>query len=634
MTTSTESPFEIELVPLDQLQPNPYQTRESEDPEHVSKIAESIKAHGLIQPAVGRRAAEGIVQLALGHTRLAAYRMLLPNNPEYYGRLPVRIQRLTDLEMFEYAVAENNDRKDLSPIELAKAMETYRTVFKKSSKQIGELFHVDGATVRNYLRLLNLPEPVQEHVAGGEISQATARKLLTLQTVAPGQVAVVAKDLAESAKTEGAHLSEDAINQKVAAGIKNASNAYVMWERWQSGPARGGAGLWKLSEWTPAPLPVQVARAKAILKDFPQWSQGLADQTDDPAELIDEYIVAAQRQAVSGDPIQEYLVQMSCPPALAELIATIVTPPVCTRCPFYAQIDGAHYCGIRLCWSNKKAAWIQAELTRLSQETGVQIYDPKVDGKDFQEGLKSTYGYKNGKYGTWETEFAGWWAADPRPDHLRLKAASVRSWGTYDFTESDMIQVISIRPEVREQKVAERQAEAERKQTEAESRTRHEQDSRNRDLAQVFFQQAAAPVFAQIFEELPAGVVRVMVRAFTRDDLDEEDLPEKPAQRERTYREYLAYTLVYDQAGTWENLRQGPVVAARHLEGLATELGLTLPADWTAIAERFAAGETGESLMEVFGEDEEAIEDTPDGEWVEEGPDEPEALPADERIEF
>jgi hypothetical protein len=118
----------IQNIPLQNIQPNPFQTRHSEDLEHIQSLAKSIQEHGLLQIPSARLFLEqmsgsgnDLYQLAFGHSRLAAYKILAGSkdidNPQDFESMPLNIVELTDIEMFEQAVAENRECKDLSPIE-------------------------------------------------------------------------------------------------------------------------------------------------------------------------------------------------------------------------------------------------------------------------------------------------------------------------------------------------------------------------------------------------------------------------------------------------------------------------------------------------------------------------------------
>src|SRR3990170_4696628 len=119
----------IAIMKIDQLLPNPYQTREREDSEQVAEVAGSILKVGLLQVPVGRRTDGKGVQLAFGHTRLAAYRKLVTDGHRDFEQMPVDVRELSDQGMFELAIRENLERKDLTPIEEARAMATYRDQF-------------------------------------------------------------------------------------------------------------------------------------------------------------------------------------------------------------------------------------------------------------------------------------------------------------------------------------------------------------------------------------------------------------------------------------------------------------------------------------------------------------------------
>ena len=92
--------------------------------------------------------------------------------------MPVETRPLTDLEMFEMGVSENLARKDLTPVEEARAMARYRDDFGKTSAEIGRLFGLSDSTVRNKIRLLNLPEEVKEALEDGRLTEGGARNLL------------------------------------------------------------------------------------------------------------------------------------------------------------------------------------------------------------------------------------------------------------------------------------------------------------------------------------------------------------------------------------------------------------------------------------------------------------------------
>lgn len=171
---------------LEKILPNPYQTRDGEDPEHIRNLAISIGEQGLLQIpsariAPGQQGANALkdplVQLVFGHSRLAAYKFLRDTGNQGFDTMPLNIVEMSDEQMFQSAVAENRDRKDLTPIEEAKAMLVYRDQFKKTSDEIGKLFHLSDSAIRNKLRLLDLPSEVQAKV-GKSMTEGAARDIL------------------------------------------------------------------------------------------------------------------------------------------------------------------------------------------------------------------------------------------------------------------------------------------------------------------------------------------------------------------------------------------------------------------------------------------------------------------------
>ncbi len=177
----------VQNLRLENILPNPYQTREGEDPLHIKNLALSITEHGMLQIPSGRLAPgqqgkdalkDPLVQLAFGHSRLAAFKLLNDAGNAGFDVMPVNVSELNNNQMFEMAVAENLERKDLTPIEEARAMQRYMVDFKKNSKEVGELFHLSDSAVRNKLRLLGLPQEVQDKLKDGSLTEGAGRELL------------------------------------------------------------------------------------------------------------------------------------------------------------------------------------------------------------------------------------------------------------------------------------------------------------------------------------------------------------------------------------------------------------------------------------------------------------------------
>lgn len=158
-------------VSVSRIQPSPYQTR-TVNQATVDEIAQSILHNGLMHVPIARPIARGFYQLAFGHHRLAAFQKL------GISTMPVIIQNLSDLQMFEMGAAENLKRRNLNPIEEAELIRRYMEEFKKNSVEAGEFFSMKDVTIRAKIRLLNLPDEQKRRLAAGEITIDMARAIL------------------------------------------------------------------------------------------------------------------------------------------------------------------------------------------------------------------------------------------------------------------------------------------------------------------------------------------------------------------------------------------------------------------------------------------------------------------------
>ena len=155
-------------VPIALIDPNPRQPRSREDPEHIRNLAISILQHGLQQYPKGRKVGKR-VQLAYGHSRLAAHKLLVEEGHVDYYTMPVILQEMSDLEMLELAVVENHDRKDLNPVEEARSMAVFYNEHGYSQRQIADLYKVSQALVTTRLRLLQLDPEILRLIEQGRL---------------------------------------------------------------------------------------------------------------------------------------------------------------------------------------------------------------------------------------------------------------------------------------------------------------------------------------------------------------------------------------------------------------------------------------------------------------------------------
>jgi ParB family chromosome partitioning protein len=170
---ATGKPLEI---PLDQIERNPYQTRTQFDEAKLEELAQSIRASGVVQPIVVRPLAGGRYQLITGERRWLASRKAEK------ATIPAIVRQVSDEQTLEMTIVENLQRADLNPIEQARAYQRLSQDFKMTQEQMAVRTGKERASVANFLRLLRLPDSVQQKVESGELSFGHARTLLALDS--------------------------------------------------------------------------------------------------------------------------------------------------------------------------------------------------------------------------------------------------------------------------------------------------------------------------------------------------------------------------------------------------------------------------------------------------------------------
>lgn len=155
-----------------EIEPNHNQPRKDFDEKALSELAESIEQHGVLQPLVVRPLANGSYQLVAGERRWRAARIA------GLTEVPVVIKELTDEEVIEIAMIENLQREDLNPLEEALGYRYMMDELKITQEQAAEKVGKSRPAVANALRLLKLPNEVQEMVKNNLISPGHARALL------------------------------------------------------------------------------------------------------------------------------------------------------------------------------------------------------------------------------------------------------------------------------------------------------------------------------------------------------------------------------------------------------------------------------------------------------------------------
>ena len=161
----------ISMVPVAKIIANPFQPRKEFDEETLEELAQSIRQQGVITPVTVRRMPDGTYQLIAGERRFRA------SQKAGLKEIPAYVRVATDIQMMEMALVDNIQRADLNAIEVAQAyrqlIEECRLTHEELSEKVGK----NRSTITNYLRLLTLPEEVQQALGGNRISMAHARVL-------------------------------------------------------------------------------------------------------------------------------------------------------------------------------------------------------------------------------------------------------------------------------------------------------------------------------------------------------------------------------------------------------------------------------------------------------------------------
>jgi ParB family chromosome partitioning protein len=164
-------PFpEPNQVALDQIEQNPYQPRHSFDPDELSSLSESIRAHGVLQPIVVRAVGDHY-QLVAGERRLRAAKAA------GLDAVPVRIVDFDDQQVLEAALVENIQRSDLNPIEKALGFKEHLDSFGMTHEQLAARLGLARTTITNLVNLLELPAEIQDAVRTQQLTTGHAKLL-------------------------------------------------------------------------------------------------------------------------------------------------------------------------------------------------------------------------------------------------------------------------------------------------------------------------------------------------------------------------------------------------------------------------------------------------------------------------
>ncbi len=175
-TVDTPTPGAMSKLPVVAIRPNPYQPRHLLDESAIRELADSMHVSGLLQPVLVRTAADDSYELIAGERRWRAAQRL------GWSEINAVVREVDDRTLLTLALVENLQRDALSPIDEAKGYQRLVADFAASQNDVAELVGRDRSTVSNALRLLKLPESVQNLVHEGALNMGHARALLQLES--------------------------------------------------------------------------------------------------------------------------------------------------------------------------------------------------------------------------------------------------------------------------------------------------------------------------------------------------------------------------------------------------------------------------------------------------------------------
>jgi ParB family chromosome partitioning protein len=214
-------PAGVQRVPIESLKPNPDQPRKTFRQEDLEELTASIRDKGVLQPILVRSqpGEDGVWQIIAGERRWRA------SQAARLTEVPVIVNEMDDVEVFEVAIVENVQRADLNPLEEAEAYRMLMERFGRTQDAVAGVVGKSRSHVANTMRLLQLPERVLFYVREGKLSAGHARALINTPDPA---------ELADIAFVNGLSVREtEALARKAVEGPKPAK------ARAASGGARG-----------------------------------------------------------------------------------------------------------------------------------------------------------------------------------------------------------------------------------------------------------------------------------------------------------------------------------------------------------------------------------------------------------
>jgi ParB family chromosome partitioning protein len=321
----------LEHVSVDAIVPSTTQSRLAFPNEMMDELTQSVREHGIIEPLIVRRVGgDSVFELIAGERRWRAARAA------GLRTVPVVVREANDQEAFELGLVENIQRESLNPIEYAMALQRLTEQYGYTHDALAERVGKDRSTVANTLRLLRLPESVQEKVTSGLLSEGHARPLVGLDAAQAEQLAqrVTADGLSvrqtenlARAKRPGRTKYTTVVHELTQAIINASSSGIELYERlaeverseaWRTGRHHHFEGF-LASNW---PSSLGVHRYHSVMEAIGLYGLEMIRQVGSEAAhcLLEPVLVAdnAKRAALIED-LNTHLQEYGVAPAVSEI---------------------------------------------------------------------------------------------------------------------------------------------------------------------------------------------------------------------------------------------------------------------------------------------------------------------------
>ena len=212
---SQDNPHEkVMMIKIDQIQASRFQPRINFSPEKIDELARSIREKGIIQPVLVRSIGENHYELIAGERRLRAAKKL------GLAEMPAIVRRVADADLLEMSIIENIQREELNAVEEAKAYRRLAQEFGLTQDTIADRVGKDKSSISNLLRILNLPQVIQDFIAKNLITFGHAKALMSIHDE-KRQIAFCEEIIEKGLSVRQAELGFSHIHKRSAKRVKN-----------------------------------------------------------------------------------------------------------------------------------------------------------------------------------------------------------------------------------------------------------------------------------------------------------------------------------------------------------------------------------------------------------------------------